>query len=206
MFQCCGLWKSRVSHDIAEKQLIKNSTNETIKNTNGAIKSNDTLSKPTTKPKINLKDLEFVDVVDDKRVYHPGYFPCPVPFTIANCKNSQLFIMNPLQQCHVDDCEDCFIYIGPTESSVFLRNCKNCTVVVACQQFRTRDCVDIKLGLYCYQQPTFENSNCIEICPFEYSYPQLESQFDFSKPNDIKYYDFSNQSITIGSSCPVKYP
>jgi protein XRP2 len=160
----------------------------------------------TSRPRIDVKELEYTDITDQKLAKLPNHFPIPVPFSIQNCKNSSFFIMNPLQQCQVDDVENCFIYIGPTQGSVFLRNCKNCVVVVACHQFRTRDCSNLKLGLYCLYQPTFETSTDIEICPFEYEYPELKNQFDFSKPNDVRFYDFSNQDIRIGQKCPIEYP
>ena len=39
----------------------------------------------------------------------------------------------------VDLCKRCRICIGPCESSVFLRDCEDIQIVVACQQLRTRN-------------------------------------------------------------------
>ena len=42
-----------------------------------------------------------------------------------------------------DYCKDCHIVTGPVASSVFIRNCQDCVVVVACQQLRLRDCKNL---------------------------------------------------------------
>jgi hypothetical protein len=206
VMDCCVYW-TKSPKEISKMKLKPN--NGTIEIKRSQAEETVVERKPQTtliRPKIDFKELEFLDLLEGKHVKPPGCYPCSVPFTIQNCKNSQMFIMNRLQQCQVDDCENCFIYIGPTEGSVFIRNCKGCVIVVACHQFRTRDCIDLKLGLHCLQQPTFETSTNVEICPFEYQYAELASQFDFSKPNDSVFYDFSNQDIYLGTKCPLMFP
>lgn len=42
-----------------------------------------------------------------------------------------------------DNCSDCRVVCGPVASSVFLRDCHDCVVVVACQQLRLRDCKNL---------------------------------------------------------------
>ena len=40
--------------------------------------------------------------------------------------NNRRYLFDHMSAVNVDDCEDCTIFIGPTNSSVFIRDCKNC--------------------------------------------------------------------------------
>ena len=76
----------------------------------------------------------------------------------------------------IDDCEDCTLFIGPTESSVFIRNCKNCTCVFLCRQLRTRDCETCKIKLLCSTRPVIESSKDMAFGCFDCDYAGLASQ------------------------------
>lgn len=45
--------------------------------------------------------------------------------------------------------------------------------MVACQQFRTRDCKLLTCYLLCATQPAIEASNEVKFGPFSCNYPQL---------------------------------
>lgn len=60
--------------------------------------------------------------------------------------------------------------------SVFIRDCKNCKIVVACQQFRTRDCSKIDIFLCCNTQPIIEASSGMKFACYQYHYPELKSK------------------------------
>ncbi len=38
---------------------------------------------------------------------------------------------------------------GPTDGSVFIRDCRDCTLCVAARQLRTRDCKNLNIGGAC---------------------------------------------------------
>jgi protein XRP2 len=59
-------------------------------------------------------------------------------FIMDNLKQCKVKVLDHVEQVTIDDCDDCEIVIGPAESSVFVRDCKNCTFHVMCQQLRTR--------------------------------------------------------------------
>ena len=44
------------------------------------------------------------------------------------------------------------------QGAIFLRDCSDCVVVVACGQFRTRDCRNIETFLCCSTQPIIEST------------------------------------------------
>lgn len=53
-------------------------------------------------------------------------------FAINFSNDCELYVHDHIAQCYVDKCENSQIMIGPTKSSVFIRDCKNCKVVVFC--------------------------------------------------------------------------
>lgn len=57
--------------------------------------------------------------------------------------------------------------------SVFVRDCRECVVVGACGQFRTRDCSRLEVYLLCQTQPIIEASSKMKFGCFQAFYPQL---------------------------------
>eukprot|EP00051_Salpingoeca_urceolata_P006762 m.89466 g.89466 ORF g.89466 m.89466 type:complete len:351 (-) comp14973_c0_seq4:1343-2395(-) len=94
-----------------------------------------------------------------------------------NCRDSNIYVFDNCAAVTIDDCENCNIFIGPISASLFIRNCKNCNLMVACQQFRTRDCDDIRALLLCRTRPIIEATTNIQFGCFQASYFGLEGQF-----------------------------
>jgi len=63
--------------------------------------------------------------------------------------------------------------IGPTKSSIFIRDCRNCKVAIFCQQLRMRDCHNLEVMLYSQTEPVVESSTNIKFIPMVYEYPEL---------------------------------
>lgn len=59
-----------------------------------------------------------------------------------------------------------------------MRNCTDCRFVVACQQFRTRDCSDIDVAIYCQTLPIIEATSAVRFSCFFGSFFGLEGQFN----------------------------
>lgn len=109
-----------------------------------------------------------------------GRKPCTVngqQFIIDRCTNSYIYIFDHSAMVTIDNCENCKIFLGPVKGSVFIRNSKNCQLVVACQQFRSRDCRKIDTYLCCATQPIIESSAGMRFGCFQCYYPELEGQF-----------------------------
>ncbi|XP_065072339.1 protein XRP2-like isoform X2 [Rhopilema esculentum] len=98
-------------------------------------------------------------------------------FIIKNCKDSQIYLFDHSATITVDDCERCKFVFGPIKGSIFFRNCKDCQAVVACQQFRTRDCKKLDIFLHCVSQPIIEASTGMKFACYQYAYPELKDQF-----------------------------
>ncbi|GLE04667.1 hypothetical protein PINS_up021973 [Pythium insidiosum] len=125
-------------------------------------------------------------------------------FLIENCSECDIFVLDHCTAVQIDDCVNCRIVIGPCESSLFLRNCKQCTIVCAVQQFRTRDCEDIDVYLYSSTgqslflsrvssspvllahlpvdtEPIIESSTRMRFACYPMTYFSLQHQFDQAK-------------------------
>ena len=81
----------------------------------------------------------------------------------------------------MDQCTNCTIIIGPCESSVFIRNIENSKIYAICQQFRTRDCKNLDIFLFCRTEPIIETSTQMKFNCFFLSWLDLGVQFKNSK-------------------------
>lgn len=98
-------------------------------------------------------------------------------FLIEECKDCDIFLCDHMATIHVDMCDNCRIFVGPTESSLFVRNCKKCDFVAACQQLRTRDCEDCRFALFCTTEPVIETSVRMAFACFDFFYFSLRQHF-----------------------------
>ena len=60
-----------------------------------------------------------------------------------------------------DDVARFKVFVGPTKSSVFIRDCNNCEFTIACKQLRTRNCHNCKIHLFAGTDPIVETSTNI---------------------------------------------
>jgi len=126
---------------------------------------------------LDPKDFECKKLRGETIVRAPGQLKSQA-FTIDECKRCEFFLFDNSAAVTIDDCCDCTFYIGPCESSVFIRDCKRCRLVVACRQFRTRQCSDLHVMLFCAAgQPIIETSTNIAFASFNLSYKSLPAQF-----------------------------
>lgn len=99
-------------------------------------------------------------------------------FIVEDCKNCDIFLCDFMATVSFDYCENCRIFCGPVESSVFVRNCKNCEFVMACQQFRSRDCENCRFALFSMTEPVVETSRGMHFACFDFVYFSLKEQFN----------------------------
>jgi len=124
-------------------------------------------------------------------------------FALDRLTDCSVAILDHCDQVTVDDCKNCRIFVGPCNGSFFLRNCHNCHVTVACRQFRTVDCSNCTIRLYCATaDPIIETSSKMLFLPFNAWYPGLAGQFKAANLNpEVNYwrviYDFNAQDDSI---------
>ncbi len=80
--------------------------------------------------------------------------------TIEDLDDCTVYILDWSAQITIDYCNNTKFVIGPIDGPLFIRNCNNCSVTVACRQLRTRECVDSDFYLYCAtKSPIIESSS-----------------------------------------------
>ncbi|XP_072900249.1 protein XRP2 isoform X1 [Hemitrygon akajei] len=125
---------------------------------------------------IDVKDYMLVGLKDQTLGRLPGKV-AGEQFVIEECENCNIYIFDHSATITIDDCTNCRIFLGPIKGSVFFRKCVDCKCVVACQQFRTRDCRKMDVFLCCATQPIIESSTGMKFGCFQYYYPELGYQF-----------------------------
>nr|XP_046148105.1 protein XRP2 isoform X1 [Oncorhynchus gorbuscha] len=119
-------------------------------------------------------------------------------FVIQDCDNCKIFVLDHSATITIDDCTNCCIVMGPVKGSVFFRDCKDIKCVVACQQFRTRDCKKMEVFLCCATQPIIEASTGMKFGCFQYYYPELAFHF-----KDAGLSIFNNNWSNVHDFTPV---
>ena len=59
------------------------------------------------------------------------------------------------------------------KGSIFFRDCKRCTIQVACSQFRCRNLYDSRIYLYAMNDPIIESSDNLVFAPYNVAYNGL---------------------------------
>ncbi|CAD7954729.1 unnamed protein product [Amoebophrya sp. A25] len=119
-------------------------------------------------------------------------------FVVDGCENCDIFVLDPMATVSIDYSKNCRIFMGPIESSIFVRNCENCSFVMCVQQFRSRECKDCKMALFSQTDPIIEYSNNMEFSCFPLCYFALKQQLDICKINAYankwyKIFDFNKR-------------
>jgi hypothetical protein len=92
-------------------------------------------------------------------------------FDIGDCTNSTLVVLDHSEQVQIDNLENCRVWISACASSIFIRNCKNCTFYTCCRQLRLRDVIDSKFYTFSMSEVHIETSNGLKFGPFNGGYP-----------------------------------
>ncbi|KAJ3352646.1 Protein Xrp2 [Kappamyces sp. JEL0680] len=152
---------------------VSASTNKT--SVEGSVAVSATKRKRYTQDELSFSRLDGGEFIKKE-------FPDLVPFAVEDC------------QARFQRLPNSFIFIGPCQGPVFLRDCQDCVVVAACQQLRLRDCSRLQVSLYCRSQPIIETSSAIEFGCFSYNYREqferAELPIFHNEWSDI--YDFNN--------------
>lgn len=98
-------------------------------------------------------------------------------YAVENLENCIVYLMDISESVTIDECKDCKFLVSPVGGPVFLRNCKNCNFVIACHQFRTRECASCKIKLFCSTKPIIEDSKDLQFGCYDYYDVNLKSQF-----------------------------
>ncbi|KAI8914495.1 tubulin binding cofactor C-domain-containing protein, partial [Gorgonomyces haynaldii] len=131
----------------------------------------------TPKRRYTRKDLVWSNLSHTSIVKEPLFFDTLLPFEIQDSTHCEFYLMNPIAQCTIDQVHQSFVFLGPSEGPVFLRDCSDLTIVCASQQFRMKNCKNCHVVLHCATAPVIELSDNLLFSEYSYYYPHLISQF-----------------------------
>lgn len=95
---------------------------------------------------LSIEDFSCVNQQGVSFIKHSGEI-MGQQFIVECCDSSNIFLLDHIASITIDSCKSCFIVTGPVSSSLFLRDCKNCTLITVCQQIRLRNCVNISKNI-----------------------------------------------------------
>ncbi|CCD18445.1 putative Tubulin binding cofactor C [Trypanosoma vivax] len=73
----------------------------------------------------------------------------------GDASNKDLFL-SPLKALFLRNCRECGVFVLPVAGSVFISDCAQCTIYLACQQLRLKNCTDTNVYVSCSSRPTVE--------------------------------------------------
>ena len=95
-------------------------------------------------------------------------------FKIADLENCTVYLIDHLAEITIDRCKNTKFYIGPVKSSLFIRDCEDCSVTISCSQFRCRDLKNSTLNLFTPNEPIIESSSGLTFAPYNMKYGLLK--------------------------------
>mmetsp|Transcript_18872 Transcript_18872/g.38405 ORF Transcript_18872/g.38405 Transcript_18872/m.38405 type:complete len:434 (+) Transcript_18872:53-1354(+) len=193
-----GCFQSKKEEPPADETPIKKPKVETTApqqtNSSGISDGSELFPK---KKKLNYKDFQFMNEKGKVLIKEPGSVNGQ-PFNIGDCEDCDIYICDYIAQVQIDECKNCRIFIGPTEASIFIRNCTGCKCIMACRQYRARECVDCDTLLYASTAPVVEESKRMRFGCFRFFYFNLAQQLA-----EVKLSVFDNKWSEIYDFTPA---
>lgn len=124
----------------------------------------------------NPADFRFENKTGETLTREPGQI-FPYEFSLDTLEDCTVYLLDTISQVTGDKLKNCRLHFGPTEGSIFLRDCQNCVITAVCGQFRLKNCINLKIYLYCTSDPSIEYSSSLLFAPYNFSYPQQDSNF-----------------------------
>ena len=87
-------------------------------------------------------------------------------FDIADCTNCRIVIMDNTEQVQVDNLRNCQVFIAACASTIFVRNCEDCTIYCCSRQLRLRECFNSAFYVFSMSEVHIELSKNVVFAPF----------------------------------------
>uniref|UniRef100_A0A1B6GXB1 C-CAP/cofactor C-like domain-containing protein n=1 Tax=Cuerna arida TaxID=1464854 RepID=A0A1B6GXB1_9HEMI len=96
---------------------------------------------------------------------------------LENC--TVLLFGNPIT-VQISNVSRCKILCGPVSTSVLVEDCKDCDLVLACQQLRIHSTQDSKFYIHVTSKAIIEDSTGVQFAPYNLDYSGIKEHFDIS--------------------------
>ena len=110
-------------------------------------------------------------------VKHPGTISGQ-SFDIENCSGCRIVILDHCEQVQIDNATNCQIFIGASASSIFLRNCEDCTLYSCSRQLRLRECFNCAFYVFSMSEVHIELCKDVVFAPFSGGYKEHKQHLD----------------------------
>ena len=100
-----------------------------------------------TKKKLNKDDFIFKNRTNELLIKEPGHIN-GIEFRMKELHDCIVHLFDHTAVITIDKCTNTKFFIGPVKGSIFIRDCTDCEISVACSQFRSRNVYDSAIFLY----------------------------------------------------------
>jgi len=94
---------------------------------------------------------------------------------LSNC--TVIVKSNPIT-LHATHLNGCILKCGPVQTSIYLDQCNDCNLSLACQQLRAHNSMRTKVFLHVTSKGIIEDCKEIQVAPYNFTYDGIEGQFD----------------------------
>lgn len=102
---------------------------------------------------------------------------------LQNLSNCRICVLGTPGTIQAADLTGCTVIIGPTSRSAFIKRCRDCRFVMACQQVRIHDTNDSHFYLHVTGAAIIESCRDVGFAPYNLEYPDLELHYTHSGLN-----------------------
>lgn len=123
---------------------------------------------------------------------------------LSRLDNCVVIIKGNPATMHLDNVLNSIILCGPVSSSIFMDNCKDCKMALACQQLRCHSSVNCHIYLHVTSKAIIEDSRGIQVAQYNLKYEGINKDFgtsamDMTRNNWNLLDDFNWLSTEVAS-------
>lgn len=99
---------------------------------------------------------------------------------LRNLEKCSVSLFGSPATVHISNIKNCKIICGPVSTSVFVDDCQDCDLVIACQQLRIHSTKDSRFYIHVTSKAIIEDSSNVGFAPYNLTYEGIEADFDDS--------------------------
>lgn len=96
---------------------------------------------------------------------------------LAELENCSIIMKSNPITLHMTHLQNCILYSGPVQTSVYMEDCNGCEFSLACQQLRAHNSINTKIYLHVTSKGIIEDCKEILVAPYNLAYEGLNDQF-----------------------------
>ncbi|KAJ4429815.1 tubulin-specific chaperone C [Periplaneta americana] len=102
---------------------------------------------------------------------------CKKDVILSNLVGCTIKLTGPPGTLHITSLRNCRVMCGPVATSVFIDDCEDCILVLACQQLRIHNTKHCDFYLHVTSRAIIEDSTQVGFAPYNWKYENMEQHF-----------------------------